>query len=79
MNILKSAVVVAVAGLLTACASPQDRAAAAQEAAYKAQEDVANRRIQFVNQYQSCIKDAGGNQQKAAACESYLKGADALK
>ena len=79
MNVLKLAVVVAVAGLLTACASPQDRAAEAQEAAYKAQEDVANRRIQLVNQYQSCIKDAGGDQQKAAACDSYLKAAEALK
>jgi hypothetical protein len=29
--------------------------------------------------YQKCVKDAGSDQAKAVACESYLKAAEALK
>ena len=79
MKVLKLAVVVALVGFLGACSSPQERAAEAQEDAYKAQENVAKKRLQLVDQYQSCVKDAAGNQQKAAACDSYLKAAEALK
>ena len=79
MNALKLAGIAMIVGLLTACSSPQERAAEAQEGAYKAQEDVAKRRLQLVDQYQSCVKDAAGNQQKAAACDSLLKAAEALK
>jgi hypothetical protein len=65
-------------GLLTACASPQDRAAEAQEDAAKAQENIAKERLELVGKYQACIKDAGADQQKAAACDSFLKAAQAL-
>ena len=79
MNLVKLAVIASAIALLTACSSPQERAAEAQEGAYKAQEDVAKRRLQLVDQYQSCVKDAAGNQQKAAACDSLLRAAEALK
>lgn len=79
MNLFKQASIVAVIALLAACSSPEERAAQAQEGAFKAQENVANRRLQLVDQYQSCVKNAAGNQQKAAACDSLLKAAEALK
>jgi hypothetical protein len=65
--------------LLAGCSSPQDKAAQAQQRSYEAQERVAKERLNLVNKYQQCVKDAGDNQQKAAACDSYLKAADALK
>lgn len=79
MNLVKPAVIAFMISLLTACSTPQERAADAQAGAYNAQEDVAKRRLQLVDQYQSCVKDAAGNQQKAAACDSLLKAAEALK
>jgi len=79
MHFVKIIGIVGAIGLLTACSSPQDRAAEAQEGSYEAQEKVAQERLKLVNQYQSCVKDAAGDQQKAAACESYLKAAEALK
>jgi uncharacterized lipoprotein YajG len=65
--------------LLAGCSSPQDKAAKAQEGAYTAQENVAKQRLELTDKYQKCVKDAGGDQQKAAACDSYLKAAEALK
>ena len=79
MNLVKQVSIVAMVALLAACSSPEERAAQAQEGAFKAQENVANRRLQLVDQYQSCVKNAAGNQQKAAACDSLLKAAEALK
>ena len=80
MDLIKIlAIAAACSGLLAACTSPQERAADAQAGAYEAQEDVAKKRVQLVEQYQKCVSDAGGDQQKAAACDSYLKAAEALK
>ncbi len=76
LKLLGAAMLIA---LLAACSTPQERAAEAQEGAYKAQEKVAKQRLELVEKYQACVKDAGGNQQKATACESYLKAAEALK
>lgn len=64
---------------LTACGSSERQADRAQERAYEAQERVAEERLNLVNKYQKCVKDAGSDQTKAAACESYLKAAEALK
>jgi hypothetical protein len=79
MNVIKIFGIAVCVGLLSACSTPQDRAAEAQEGAYKAQEQVAKQRLELTEKYQKCVKDAGGNQQKAASCESYLKAAEALK
>lgn len=65
--------------LLSACGSAERDAARAQERAYEAQERVAEERLDLVEKYQKCIKDAGSDQVKAAACDSYLKAAEALK
>jgi outer membrane biogenesis lipoprotein LolB len=79
MDFLKRLCVAAFIALLAACSSSQDKAADAQKDAYKAQESVANQRLKLVDQYQQCVKDAGENKQKAEACDSYLKAADALQ
>ncbi|KPK51573.1 MAG: hypothetical protein AMJ63_11980 [Myxococcales bacterium SG8_38_1] len=75
MNFAKVVSVAMLIGFLAACSSPQDRAAKAQESSYKAQEKVAKERLKLVEKYQACIKNA----EKAAACDSYLKSAEALK
>jgi hypothetical protein len=36
-------------------------------------------RLKFVEQYQKCVKDAVGDEQKIEACDSYLRSAEALK
>ena len=64
---------------LSACGSSDRQADRAQERAYEAQERVAEERLNLVNKYQKCVKDAGSDQAKAAACESYLKAAESLK
>lgn len=79
MNFAEVVSVAMLIGFLAACSSPQDRAAKAQESSYKAQEKVAKERLKLVEKYQACIKNAGDDQQKAAACDSYLKSAEALK
>lgn len=66
-------------GVLSACGSSDRQADRAQERAYEAQERVAEERLSLVEKYQKCVKDAGGDQTKASACESYLKAAEALK
>jgi len=71
MNLIKTFGLVVAVGALAACSSPQDRAAKAQEGAYDAQQKVAQERLKLVEKYQACMK--------AAACDSYLKSADALK
>jgi len=79
VNLLKVLCMAAAISLLAACSSPQDRAAKAQKGSYEAQEKVAKQRLELVDKYQKCVKDAGEDQQKATACESYLKAAEALK
>ena len=54
------------------CASPQDKA-------YNAQAGVHNERLQLVEKYQKCVKDAGSDNVKAEGCDHYLKAAEALK
>lgn len=72
-------VCIAVVGLASGCGSSERQADRAQERAYEAQERVAEERLSLVDKYQKCVKNAGGDQAKTAACESYLKAAEALK
>ena len=79
-NLMMAAIAVTMAGgLLGACSSPEERAAEAQERSYKAQENVANQRLDLVKKYQDCVKAAGSDNKKVEACDSYLKAAEALK
>jgi outer membrane biogenesis lipoprotein LolB len=78
MDILKLLGALTLIGLLAACASPEEKAADAQAAQAKAQEQIAKQRLDLVAKYQTCVKDAGADQQKVAACDSFLKAAQAL-
>lgn len=57
---------------LVGCSSPQDRA-------YKAQEKVHKERLELVDDYKACLKEAGDDQLKTESCDHYLKAAEALK
>jgi hypothetical protein len=78
MDFVKVLSAIALVGLLAGCQTPQEKAADAQAAAAKAQEDIAKKRLDLIGKYQSCVQSAAGDQQKVAACDSYLKAAQAL-
>lgn len=65
--------------LLAACSTPADDAAKAQERAFEAQEQIARERLNLIEKFQDCIKEADGDQLKISACDSYLDAAEALK
>jgi hypothetical protein len=54
-------------------------AAKAQKRAYRADEAVSKERLRLVEEYDRCIAAAGGDFTSEAACERYLKSAEALK
>ncbi len=64
---------------LVACSNSQKDAARAQERSYEAQEIVARQRLELVDKYQQCVKNAAGDALKIEACDSYLRAAEALK
>ena len=72
MRFVKIFLIVSFSVTMLACASPQDKA-------YKSQEAVNRERLELIDQYKSCMKNAGQDKDKQAACEQYLKAADALK
>jgi uncharacterized lipoprotein YajG len=78
MDFVKVLGAIALIGLLAGCQTPQEKAADAQAAAAKAQENIAKKRLDLIAKYQSCVQNAAGDQQKVAACDSYLKAAQAL-
>ena len=69
--------------VISGCGSSVEKA---QKDSYKAQENVANERLELVDKYQECMKKAaeaseenGTDQEtREKACESYLKAAEAL-
>ena len=66
-------------GLLAACSNPQKDAARAQKHSYEAQEEVTRQRLELVDKYQQCVKNAAGDALKVEACDSYLRAAETLK
>jgi hypothetical protein len=72
MHISKMLAAVALCGLMAACSSPQDDAA-------RAQEEVSNERLKLIDEYRACMNEAGGDNAKVEACDTYLKAAEALK
>jgi F0F1-type ATP synthase membrane subunit b/b' len=85
MDFLKALGAVTLVALLAGCESAQEKAAdaqadaaKAQQSAAEAQEKVTKQRLELVGKYQTCVQNAAGDQQKAAACDSYLKAAEAL-
>jgi len=72
MKCLRMIVLPVVATGFLGCSTPKEKA-------YEAQEEVHKERLELVDEYKACIKDAGDDKAKAEACERYLKAADALK
>ena len=66
-------------GLLGVCLNPKKDAARAQERSYGAQEEVTRQRLELVDKYQQCVKDAAGDALKVEECDTYLRAAEALK
>ena len=79
MKFAKIFLLVFVAMLIGACGSPEKRAHKAGAKASKAQEKVHTERLKLVEQYKTCVENAGEDKAKVEACDSYLKAADALK
>ncbi len=66
-------------GLLAACSNPQKDAARAEVRSYEAQEEVVRQRLDLVDKYQQCVKNAADDALNVEACDSYLRAAEALK
>jgi len=72
MKFVKMLLVVIVAGMMLACATPEEKA-------YKSQEAVNKERLALIDQYKKCMKNSEKNKTDGTECEQYLKAADALK
>lgn len=72
MKLIQIILLSIVAFSILGCSSSQSKA-------YKAQEKVYNERLELVESYQKCLKDAGDDNVKAEACERYLKASESLK
>ena len=58
--------------VISNCSTPQEDAA-------KAEEEKTLRRMELVEQYQSCMKKNEGNKEKQEVCNTYLEASKALK
>ena len=64
----------------SACTGVSKRKAARSETqANKAQEQVAKERLALIEEYQTCVTDAGDSLTAIEGCDVYLKSAEALK
>jgi thioredoxin-related protein len=62
---------------LGACASPQDKAAKAQEKSYKADAALKEKRLKMVAEYQRCVKNK--LPAEAESCDYLLKAIEAVR
>ena len=77
MRLIQVIMILTITTLITiGCGSSVERA---QKGSYEAQENVANERLRLIDEYRQCVEEAGEDQQKVEACDSYLKAAEALK
>jgi len=72
MKFMKIFLVVIVAGVILACATAADKA-------HKSQTAVNKERLELIDQYKKCMKNAEKNKTEGTECEQYLKAAEALK
>ncbi len=79
MRILNTVFVVAVVGALTACSSPEKKAAQAAERSATAQAKVSEERLKMVDQYKACVSQAEEDAAKVEACDHILKAIESLK
>ena len=64
---------------LAACSTPQEKAAKAQEKSSKAELQIKQERLKLLDEYKSCVKEAGDDRAKADECDRILKAIEALK
>jgi len=67
------------AAALVGCSTPEEKAAYATRDAARADLKIKEERLKMIDQYKACVSDAGGDAQKAEACDSILKAIEALK
>ncbi len=79
MKFAKIFLLVFVMMLIGACGNPEKKAHKASAKASNAEEKIHQERLKLVEQYKKCVEDAGEDQAKVEACDSYLRAADALK
>ena len=72
MKFMKIFLVVIVAGVILACATAADKS-------HKSQTAVNKERLELIDQYKKCMKNAEKNKTEGTECEQYLKAAEALK
>jgi len=72
MKNLKVFLLVFLVVLMGACQAPERRA-------YRAETRVQEERLKLVDEYKKCLNQAGEDNEKVEACDSYLKAAEALK
>ena len=61
------------------CSTPQERAYEAQEKVHEAQSKVHEQRLELIDDYKACLKEAGDDKPKTESCDQYLKAAEALQ
>ncbi len=62
---------IVIAALITSCGS-------AQRKVNKSEAELNRERVSLIEDYKKCIKKAGDDETKAAACERYREAADSL-
>jgi ABC-type enterochelin transport system substrate-binding protein len=86
MKVFMASIALVLVLALTACGSAERRAAraqasaaSAQESAATAEEDRVRQRLDLIEQYQECVREAGGIAGQIEACDTYLNAAAALQ
>jgi uncharacterized membrane protein len=79
MKLLKAVIIVCVAVIVIACGHSERKAHKAQAKSSDSQSKIAKERLNLVEDYKKCIKNAGEDKNKIEACDSYLKAAESLK
>ena len=79
MRELRALALLAMVAALTACSSPQDKAAKAQEESAKADTQLTEERLRLTKEHEKCVADAGQDEAKLAQCDQILKRIEALQ
>ena len=74
MRTLTAIMIILLAVSLAACGSSTKKKVARQEMQSKS-----DARIELTNQYKECVINAGGDEAKVKACDSYLEAIEKLK
>lgn len=70
-------IAVAAVAMLTACSTPEERAAEAQERSFKADAKLKEKRLKMIDEYQKCVTSKAPEQ--AETCDYLLKAIEAVR